>query len=78
VDTRAIDCLVPASVLKRIGIKPEGRDVYELANGETTEYAVGFARVRFMGSEAVTKVIWDPRTSSRSWAWWRWRSPGSA
>jgi clan AA aspartic protease len=60
VDTGAIDCRLPASVLKKIGIKPEGRDVYELANGETTEYPVGFARVRFMGSEAVTKVIFGP------------------
>jgi len=60
VDTGAIDCLVPASALKRIGIKPEGRDVYELANGETAEYPVGFARISFMGSHTVTKVIFGP------------------
>jgi len=57
VDTGAIDCLVPASELKRVGIKPEGRDVYELANGKTVELPVGFARIRFMGAETVTKVI---------------------
>ena len=57
VDTDAIDCLVPAKALRRIGIKPEGRDVYELANGATVELPVGFARVSFMGSETVTKVI---------------------
>jgi len=57
VDTGVIDCLVPASQLRKIGIKPEGKDVYELATGETVELPVGFARVRFMGSETVTKVI---------------------
>lgn len=60
VDTGAIDCLAPTSALKRIGIKPEARDVYELANGETVEMQVGFARVSFMGSETVTKVIFGP------------------
>jgi len=57
VDTGAIDCLLPGSALKKLGIKPEGRDVYELADGSTVEMAVGFARVRFMGAETVTKVI---------------------
>lgn len=57
VDTGAIDCLVPARHLRRIGIKQEGRDVYELATGETVELPVGFARVEFMGAETVTKVI---------------------
>ncbi len=57
VDTGAIDCLVPARALRRVGIKPEGRDVYELATGQTVELPFGFARVRFMGSETVTKVV---------------------
>jgi clan AA aspartic protease len=57
VDTGAIDCLVPARDLRRLGIKIEGRDVYELATGQTVELPVGFARVRFMGAETVTKVI---------------------
>jgi clan AA aspartic protease len=60
VDTGAINCLVPASALRRIGVEVEGRDVYELANGETVEYPYGFARVRFMGSETVTRVVFGP------------------
>jgi clan AA aspartic protease len=60
VDTGAIDCLVPARELKRVGIKPEGRDVYELANGDTLELPVGFARIQFMGAETVSKVIFGP------------------
>ncbi len=60
VDTGAIDCLVPAPALRRIGIKPVGKDVYELADGETREMPFGYAIVRFMGSETVAKVIFGP------------------
>lgn len=60
VDTGAIDCLAPASALKAAGIEIEGRDVYELANGEVEEYPYGFARIAFMGSETVAQVIFGP------------------
>jgi clan AA aspartic protease len=61
VDTGAIDCFVSAAKLKRVGIKPEGKDVCELADGSTMELPYGFARVTFMGSETVTKVTFGPR-----------------
>lgn len=61
VDTGAIDCLVSGAELKRIGIAPEGKDAYELATGETVELPYGFARVRFMGSETVTKVVFGEK-----------------
>ena len=60
VDTGAIDCRVPASALKKLGIKAEGRDVYELANGEAVEYTYGHARIAFMGAETVTRMIFGP------------------
>jgi clan AA aspartic protease len=60
VDTGAIDCLAPSSALMQAGILAEGRDVYELANGEVVEYPYGFARVSFMGAETVSKVIFGP------------------
>ena len=60
VDTSAIDCLAPAQALTQAGISSEGRDVYELANGELVEYPFGFARVSFMGAETVSKVIFGP------------------
>ncbi|QSA96039.1 hypothetical protein [Methylococcus sp. EFPC2] len=60
VDTGAIDCLAPASALKAAGVEIEGRDVYELANGEVVEYPYGFARINFMGAETVTQVIFGP------------------
>lgn len=60
VDTCAIDCLAPSNDLMCAGIAAEGRDVYELANGEVVEYSYGFARVSFMGAETVSKVIFGP------------------
>lgn len=53
VDTGAIDCLAPASALRAAGIGVEGKDVYELANGNVVEYPYGFARVTFMGSDCI-------------------------
>jgi len=63
VDTGAIDCLVPSSRLKKAGVKPEGRAVYELADGTPVEYEYGFARVAFMGAETVAQVFFGPENA---------------
>jgi hypothetical protein len=58
--TGSIDCLAPAKALRKAGVRVEGRDVYELANGQTAEYPYGHARVSFMGSSTVSRVIFGP------------------
>src|SRR5947209_4527700 len=63
VDSGAIVCMVPAEHLHALGIQPEGKDLYELANGEPVEYEFGFARVSFNGYETVCKVIFGPPES---------------
>ena len=60
VDTGSIDCMAPAEKLRAAGIRPEGKAVYELANGQPIEYDYGFARVSFLGEETVTQVIFGP------------------
>ena len=60
VDTGAIDCMAPESKLVAAGIAVEGKEVYELANGQPVEYYYGFARVEFMGAETVSKIIFGP------------------
>ena len=60
VDTGAVDCMAPADQLRMVGIKPEGRAVYELASGEPVEYEYGFARVEFIGSTTVAQVVFGP------------------
>ncbi|HEY6925321.1 MAG TPA: aspartyl protease family protein [Steroidobacteraceae bacterium] len=63
VDTGAIDCLLPASALHRAGIEPQRADFYELADGQLIEFPVGVARIEFMGSLAIAKVIFGPEGS---------------
>lgn len=56
VDTGAINYMAPASELDKTGIRIEGKDAYELANGQLVEYSYGFARVTFMGAQTVSKI----------------------
>ena len=60
VDTGAVDCLAPRDALLAAGVSPEGKAVYELANGQPVEYEYGFARISFMGDETVAPIIFGP------------------
>jgi clan AA aspartic protease len=60
VDTGSIDCLAPRDALLAAGIAPEGKAVYELANGQPVEYEFGFARIAFLGEETVAQIIFGP------------------
>jgi clan AA aspartic protease len=60
VDTGAVDCLAPGNILRKVGIRPEGRAVYELANGQPVELEYGFARIAFIGAETVAQIIFGP------------------
>lgn len=60
VDTGSVDCMAPGDRLVQAGIRPEGKAVYELANGQPVEYEYGFARIAFMGQETVAQVIFGP------------------
>ena len=60
VDTGSIDCMAPEDKLQEAGVQVEGKDVYELANGQPVEYRYGFARIEFMGEETISKIIFGP------------------
>lgn len=60
VDTGATDSMVSGSELKRIGVKPTGRNTYELASGELAEYENGYAEFSFMGQTVLVRVIFGP------------------
>ena len=60
VDTGAIDCMGPADQLLAAGITPEGKAIYEPADGSPVEYEYGFARVAFIGAETVAQIILGP------------------
>ena len=60
VDTGALDSMVPASELRRIGLEPVGKRLYELASGEVQEYEYGLAEVSFMDEITSTDVVFGP------------------
>ena len=60
VDTGAMDCMAPAARLRKIGLVKRDRVAYELADGRTAEYDVGFAEVEFMGGVVPARVIFGP------------------
>jgi clan AA aspartic protease len=60
VDTGAIDCMAPGKHLREIGLQPEGRRVYELADGTEIVLEVAVARVEFMGEFVGATIIFGP------------------
>ena len=60
VDTGAWDTMAPASELKKIGIRPVGKDMYETANGDVVEYEYGHAEMKFMGEIIATRILFGP------------------
>jgi len=59
-DTGATDSLVPSSELAKIGIKPIGSMIYELADGTRQSYPFGLAQIEFMGEITAGRVIFGP------------------
>jgi predicted aspartyl protease len=61
VDTGALNCTVPGSALRKIGVRPEGKEVFELATpGQAVEFPFAFVRLAFMGAETVTRFVFGP------------------
>ncbi len=57
VDTGALYSMVPAAVLRSLGIEPRQHLPFELADGRTIERPVGEVRFYFDGRNAVSPVI---------------------
>src|SRR5215813_5922260 len=60
VDTGAWDTMAPASELKKIGIKPDGKNLFELANGEVVEFEYGAAKLKFMNETIGIRILFGP------------------
>jgi clan AA aspartic protease len=57
VDTGATDTFVPASVLRRLGIRASARRSYELADGTEQELPIGFGIVEVQGRPAGATLV---------------------
>jgi aspartyl protease family protein len=63
VDTGAMDTMAPASALKNIGVKPIGKDLYEMANGDIVEFEHGNVEMEFMGEVIPSRILFGPDNS---------------
>ena len=63
VDTGAVDCVVPRQYLEGIGLEPEGRREYTLADGSKIIMDIVVARVEFMGEFAGVTVAMADESS---------------
>jgi len=57
VDTGATDSMAPADELEKIGVRPEGKMSYELADGTVREFPYGLVRIEFMGEITAGRAI---------------------
>jgi len=60
VDTGATDSLAPGTELRKVGIQPVGKTVYELADGTVQEYEYGLVEIRFLGEITAGRIIFGP------------------
>src|SRR5208283_4575000 len=57
VDTGAIDSLVPAKFLRKIGLKPRSERTYELADGSEVKLKTATGELEFMGEIVGATII---------------------
>ena len=57
VDTGATFTMVPASVLRSLGLEPSERGALELADGSLQEFDIAETRLRINGQETSTVVV---------------------
>ena len=57
VDTGAVDSLVPAAELGKLGIEPRRTEMYEMADGQLEQFDIGFAELTFLGKEVPVQII---------------------
>ncbi len=64
VDTGSTYTVVPASLLRELGITPQERIEFELANGGIIKRGIGEARIRVDGRSTITLVVFGDEADS--------------
>ena len=57
VDTGATDTFVPASILRKQGIKPIGKRRYEMADGREHEMPYGIGAIELLGETTAGSLV---------------------
>lgn len=60
VDTGATNTVIPADVLRRLGVVPHRSSTFQLADGRELELEIGRAWVRVDGQQEFTQVVFGP------------------
>ena len=60
VETGAIFCVVPRTLLRKLGIRPMDRQQFSLADGTKQEYPVGEAFFELGDKRATSRVVFAP------------------
>jgi clan AA aspartic protease len=63
VDRGSTNTAVPASVLRRLGVAPQYRQAFELADGSVVESDVGRTWVKVNGRQEFTQVVFAEESS---------------
>ena len=63
VDTGSTYTTIPANMLIQLGVAPEGRRRFELADNSLVEYPVGQIRMRLEGQELVVLAVFAAEDS---------------
>lgn len=61
VDSGATHTVVPSHVLKKLGIKPHGTEMFVLADGKVIERKVGSAFYEYEGKKAAAPVLFGEK-----------------
>ena len=62
-DTGCTESMIPASELRKIGIKPVGKKTYELANGQLEDYEFGLAEISLLDEITAGQVLFGPENN---------------
>ena len=60
VTASVVDSILPASLLKGLGVQPMERDTFVLPDGSLVEYEIGPARIALDGQEQPCMVVFGP------------------
>ncbi|MEX0683023.1 MAG: aspartyl protease family protein [Dehalococcoidia bacterium] len=60
VDTGVTNTVLPADLLRRLGVQPHRRSTFQLADGREVELDIGRAWVRVNGQREFTQVVFGP------------------
>lgn len=63
VDTGAIDCVAPSSMLEKIGVERVGRETYEMADGSRNEMDFGLVQIEILGRITAGRVVFGPENT---------------